>query len=338
MSPVELAALIISAATNLKAAGMTLEEDPSEDFNALATLVAIAYAENEQGENIGSGQSREVDDQGKREVSFGPFQINEFWYKDHTDSGDVTVVNNEYTDVFKDASRDDMINLLQDPYNSAVAAVIVANSNKGYKNWSTYTSDVYGIKDKDFNSKYWQTGFSSATEKFYSIEDENIEVNVEEEKLELEKLEREKLEREKMEREKMEREKLEREKMQRESNPTSNRMPVFTPQGPLRGRTPVYTSQAELEGRTPSLGMENREKGYSEREIASFKRGVDKIATMMNKVNPQNPETQRQASLWLADQMGMDIQEIPLDIRSNYDKVDTVILNFIGELGKAKAR
>ena len=279
MSPVELAALIISAATNLKAAGMTLKEDPSEDFNALATLVAIAYAENEQGENIGSGQSREVDDQGKREVSFGPFQINEFWYKDHTDSGDVTVVNNEYTDVFKDASRDDMINLLQDPYNSAVAAVIVANSNNGYKNWSTYNSDVYGIKDKDFNSKYWQSGFRSATEKFYTVEDEKIEVNVEDE--------------------------------------------------------PTVEEPVSAEG---SLGMERREKGYSEREIASFKRGVDKIATMMNKVNPQNPETQRQASLWLADQMGMDIQEIPLDIRSNYDKVDTVILNFIGELGKAKAR
>lgn len=279
MSPVELAALIISAATNLKAAGMTLKEDPSEDFNALATLVAIAYAENEQGENIGSGQSREVDDQGKREVSFGPFQINEFWYKDHTDSGDVTVVNNEYTDVFKDASRDDMINLLQDPYNSAVAAVIVANSNNGYKNWSTYNSDVYGIKDKDFNSKYWQSGFRSATEKFYTVEDEKIEVNVEDE--------------------------------------------------------PTVEEPVSAEG---SLGMERREKGYSEREIASFKRGVDKIATMMNKVNPQNPETQRQASLWLADQMGMDVQEIPLDIRSNYDKVDTVILNFIGELGKAKAR
>jgi len=279
MSPVELAALIISAATNLKAAGMTLEEDPSEDFNALATLVAIAYAENEQGENIGSGQSREVDDEGKREVSFGPFQINEFWYKDHTGSGDVTVVNNEYTDVFKGASRDDMINLLQDPYNSAVAAVIVANSNNGYKNWSTYNSDVYGIKDKDFNSKYWQSGFRSATEKFYTVEDEKIEVNVEDE--------------------------------------------------------PTVEEPVSAEG---SLGMERREKGYSEREIASFKRGVDKIATMMNKVNPQNPETQRQASLWLADQMGMDIQEIPLDIRSNYDKVDTVILNFIGELGKAKAR
>ena len=172
-----------------------------------------------------------------------------------------------------------MINLLQDPYNSAVAAVIVANSNNGYKNWSTYNSDVYGIKDKDFNSKYWQSGFRSATEKFYTVEDEKIEVNVEDE--------------------------------------------------------PTVEEPVSAEG---SLGMERREKGYSEREIASFKRGVDQIATMMNKVNPQNPETQRQASLWLADQMGMDIQEIPLDIRSNYDKVDTVILNFIGELGKAKAR
>lgn len=311
MSPVELAALIISAATNLKAAGMTLEKDPSEDFNALATLVAIAYAENEQGENIGSGQSREVDDQGKREVSFGPFQINEFWYKDHTDSKDVTVVNNKYTDVFKDASRDDMINLLQDPYNSAVAAVIVANSNNGYKNWSTYNSDVYGIKDKDFNSKYWQSGFRSATEKFYSIEDEKIEINVEDETVTL---------------------------YDKNGKPVTGINPDAKQSMVDSGMFFTVPPESELEGRTPSLGMESREKGYSEREIASFKRGVDKIATMMNKVNPQNPETQRQASLWLANQMGMNIQEIPLDIRSNYDKVDTVILNFISELGKAKAR
>ncbi len=86
------------------------------------------------------------------------------------------------------------------------------------------------------------------------------------------------------------------------------------------------------------IGQERREEGYSEREIVSFKRGVDKIAGMMNKVNPQHPEAQRQASLYLANVLGMDVQSIPIDVRSNYDEVDTVILNFVGELGKAKAR
>ena len=38
--------------------------------------------------------------------------------------------------------------LLKDPMNSAIAAVIVANSNKGFENWSVYTSDVYGIEDQ----------------------------------------------------------------------------------------------------------------------------------------------------------------------------------------------
>ena len=94
MTPAQLAVLLIAAATELKAAGMTLEKDPSENFSDLATLISIAYAENEAGMNIGTGQSTLVDEEGKREVSFGPFQINEFWYKDRADSGDTTVVNN----------------------------------------------------------------------------------------------------------------------------------------------------------------------------------------------------------------------------------------------------
>ena len=97
MTPLELAAILITAATSLKDEGMELEIDPSANFMDLATLVAIAYAENEQGENIGSGQSTLKDEEGKREVSFGPFQINKFWYRDKSKSGDTTVVNNEYT-------------------------------------------------------------------------------------------------------------------------------------------------------------------------------------------------------------------------------------------------
>ena len=57
MTPLELAAILITAATSLKDEGMELEIDPSANFMDLATLVAIAYAENEQGENIGTGQS-----------------------------------------------------------------------------------------------------------------------------------------------------------------------------------------------------------------------------------------------------------------------------------------
>jgi len=170
MTPLELAAMLITAATTLKNAGMTLEKDPSKNFSDLATLVAIAYAENEQGENIGTGQSTLVDEEGKQELSFGPFQINRFWYKDRSASGDTTVVNNEYTDIFKDVEPGDMPDLLKDPMNSAIAAVIVANSNKGYENWSVYNKDVYGIKDQSFKSEYWKTGFRSAAEELYQID------------------------------------------------------------------------------------------------------------------------------------------------------------------------
>lgn len=176
MTPLELAALLISAANTLKSAGMELEKDPSKNFSDLATLVAIAYGENESGENIGTGQSTLLDEEGKREVSFGPFQINEFWYKDHSDSEDTTVVNNPYTKVFDDVSREEMTTLLQDPMNSALAAIIVANSKKGYENWSVYNSDAYGIKDQDFNSKYWKTGFNSAAKELYKIEIPEIEL------------------------------------------------------------------------------------------------------------------------------------------------------------------
>lgn len=337
MSPIELAGLIITAATNLKAAGMTLEQDPSEDFNALATLVAIAYAENEQGENIGTGQSRERQN-GKREVSFGPFQVNEFWYTDHTGSGDVTLVNNEYTNIFDDASEKDMRKLLQDPYNSAVAAVIIANSNKGYENWSTYNSNVYGIKDKDFDSKYWQAGFNSATEKFYTIEDDKV--NVEEETVVLYDKDGKPVTGIHPDAVQMMLDSGLFTRVPKELLGLKSRTPVYTSESEYQDKTPVYEPQSEYQDDMPvsGLGQERREEGYSEREIASFKKGVEKIAGMMNKVNPQNPETIRQASLWLADQIGLDIKSIPLELRSNYDKVDKVILNFVGELGRAKAR
>ena len=178
MTPAQLAALLIVAATELKAAGMTLEKDPSENFSDLATLISIAYAENEAGMNIGTGQSTLVDEKGRREVSFGPFQINEFWYKDRADSGDTTVVNNEFTKVFDNASRDDMKTLLQDPKNSAIAAIIVANSNNGYENWTTYNKDVYGIKKQDFDSKYWATGFRTATAELYKIDIPETKIDI----------------------------------------------------------------------------------------------------------------------------------------------------------------
>ena len=81
MTPAELAALLISAAIKLKSAGMVLDKDPSENFNDLATLVSIAYAENQAGENIGTGQSILLDEKGKQEQSFGPFQVNKFCSK-----------------------------------------------------------------------------------------------------------------------------------------------------------------------------------------------------------------------------------------------------------------
>ena len=182
MTPLELAAILITAATSLKDEGMELEIDPSANtakgFSDLATLVAIAYAENEQGENIGSGQSTLKDEEGKREVSFGPFQINKFWYRDKSKSGDTTVVNNEYTDAFDGATTKTMPELLKDPLNSALAAIIVANSKRGFENWTTYTSDVYGIKEQNYESKYWKAGFNAAAEELYKINTPEIKVDV----------------------------------------------------------------------------------------------------------------------------------------------------------------
>lgn len=171
MTPLELAAMLITAANTLKAAGMELDKDPSKNFSDLATLVAIAYAESEKGEGIGTGQSTIVDEEtGKREVSFGPFQINEFWYKDHSGEGDVTLVNNEYTDIFDNVKPSEMPNLLKDPMNSAIAAIIIANSNEGYDNWSVYKDETKGIKEQSFDSIYWRAGFSSAAEELYELE------------------------------------------------------------------------------------------------------------------------------------------------------------------------
>jgi hypothetical protein len=178
VTPAEMAALLISAAVKLKSAGMVLDKDPSENFNDLATLVSIAFAENEQGENIGTGQSTLLDDEGEREMSFGPFQVNEFWYKDHSDKEDVTVVNNEFTDVFDNKSYDEMKDLVQIPENAALAAVIIANSKNGYENWSVYNSKVYGIKDQDFDSKYWKTGFNTAAEEYYKLPEEDMNIKV----------------------------------------------------------------------------------------------------------------------------------------------------------------
>lgn len=178
MTPAELAALLISAAVKLKSAGMVLDKDPSENFNDLATLVSIAFAESEQGDKIGSGQSILKDEEGNREQSFGPFQVNEFWYKDQTDSGDTTLVNNKFTDVFDDKTPEEMEKLVQDPENAALAAVIIANSNNGYQNWSVYNSKVYGIGDQDFDSKYWRTGFNTAADEFYKVEENMPEIDV----------------------------------------------------------------------------------------------------------------------------------------------------------------
>lgn len=174
MTPAELAALLISAAVKLKSAGMVLDKDPSENFNDLATLVSIAFAESEQGDKIGTGQSILKDEEGNREQSFGPFQVNKFWYKDHSDSGDTTVVNNKFTDVFDDKTPEEMEKLVQNPENAALAAIIIANSNNGYENWSVYNSKVYGIGDQDFDSKYWRTGFNTAAEEYYKLPKEDM--------------------------------------------------------------------------------------------------------------------------------------------------------------------
>jgi len=84
------------------------------------------------------------------------------------------------------------------------------------------------------------------------------------------------------------------------------------------------------------LGQERRIKNFTEREIVSFERSRDKIAQKINPSDPTNPETIRQSSLMLASLKGLDTAEIPIDVRSNYSELDTVILNFLGELSKKK--
>ena len=312
MTPAELAALLISAAIKLKSAGMVLDKDPSQNFNDLATLVSIAYAENQQGENIGTGQSTLLDKKGKQEQSFGPFQVNKFWYKDHTDKGDVTVVNNEFTEVFDNKSPEEMEDLVQIPENAALAAVIIANSNNGYENWSVYNKEVYGIKDQDFDSEFWRTGFNAAAEEYFKLPEEDME----EEKLELEKT---------------------------EANPTSNRMPVFTPQGPLRGRTPVFTSQAELEGRTPveqpnySLGQAMRARGYGDREVVRFQRQLDNLIAEFFPGEEDNEEVIRQTTIAAAQSIGMPSNAMSIEEAQNLDTVKNVVTDFIYQIGKRKA-
>ena len=107
---------------------------------------------------------------------------------------------------------------------------------------------------------------------------------------------------------------------------------------PVVKETQTNESPVEPTPEPSGVGQERREKGYSEREIAKFNRATEKIAKMMNPTDPTNLETIRQSQLYLADQVGMNIQEIPLDVRSNYDQIDAVIMNFVGQLGKMKAR
>ena len=107
---------------------------------------------------------------------------------------------------------------------------------------------------------------------------------------------------------------------------------------PVVKETQTNESPVEPTPEPSGVGQERREKGYSEREIAKFNRATEKIAKMMNPTDPKNLETIRQSQLYLANQVGMNIQEIPLDVRSDYDQIDAVIMNFVGQLGKMKAR
>ena len=87
------------------------------------------------------------------------------------------------------------------------------------------------------------------------------------------------------------------------------------------------------------LGMERREEGYSQREVAMFNRAVDKISAMVNKVEGSaNPETKRQIQIILGQELGFDIEELPQPRRSDYDDVDRTIIDFVAELGRQKAR
>ena len=149
---------ILEAATDLKEDGFVLERDPSEDNEVLQNIIAISAAEWRDGDKVnedGPSMGRSY-----QEESYSPVQIYmPVWGKDTTESGDVTLINNEFVEEFQNIDRDELIKLISTDIDlAAKAAVILLQNNVGYEIWSTWpivqNEPQYKEFAKQFTTEY----------------------------------------------------------------------------------------------------------------------------------------------------------------------------------------
>lgn len=130
---------ILEAATELKEDGFVMEKDPSEDNEVLQNIIAISAAEWRDGDKVnedGPSMGRSY-----QEESYSPVQVYmPVWGKDTTESGDVTLINNEFVEEFQNIDRDELIKLISTDIDlAAKAAVILLQNKRGYDIWSTWS-------------------------------------------------------------------------------------------------------------------------------------------------------------------------------------------------------
>lgn len=130
---------LLEAAQELEDAGFSMKINPLKDETAFYNLLALSGAEWRKGDQVneeGPGMGKALGD----EPSYSPLQINmDTWGKEIPEDTDVTVINSPFAPEFKNIDRDDLIELITtDPKLAAKAGIIVANSNTGYENWSTW--------------------------------------------------------------------------------------------------------------------------------------------------------------------------------------------------------
>ena len=152
---------ILEAAQELQDAGFKMKNNPLTDETVFYNLIALSAAEwrkddqvNEEGPGMGKALGPEE--------SYSPLQIYmTTWGKEIPKGKDVTVINNEYVSEFQNIDKDELISLITtNPKLAAKAGIIVANSKKGFENWSTW--DMVQDKDTQQYIEYAQK-FSNTT-------------------------------------------------------------------------------------------------------------------------------------------------------------------------------
>ena len=130
---------LLEAAQELEDAGFSMKINPLKDETAFYNLLALSGAEwrkDDQVNEEGPGMGKALGD----EASYSPLQIHmDTWGEEIPEDTDVTVINSPFAPEFQNIDRDDLIELITtDPKLAAKAGIIVANSNTGYENWSTW--------------------------------------------------------------------------------------------------------------------------------------------------------------------------------------------------------